>query len=501
MKKKIASVLLALSCLVTSGCSFLPIGKSSGLSILSTNINDAGELIITYSDGTMVNLGKVVGEKGDKGDTGAAGKNGTNGTNGTNGKDGVIDSVFITSVVINAQGHLVVTYSNGEVVDLGAFTGGGEDVGGGGEDVGGGGEDVGGGGEDVGGGGEDVGGGGEDVGGGGEDVGGGDEETNLGFTVGEKITATGVNATSGALESADTVFTVHYEVTAGKTYQVYNARNSAFLNASGEVVQVLKGSNMQSINYKVTAPDNAKYLRCCTYNNNELGFVELVIDEAIATNTKVENTGVNAAVGVVETQSGNYTIHFDKTTDTNTALAKGSTYKLEGAGTTAILDKDGAVLRIISAEDMTKNSYAVTILEDGAKYIRTSAATSVNVTCVVGEAPTVTLDASLGDEAEYTAGHNLDKKGALVVAADYFAVRYIKVEAGKTYKINGAIRALVLDANKNVLSSNLINMTSVSGDVTAKYTLKISNTSAAYICVFVRNNDLAPEDLKLEVVE
>ena len=85
MKKKIASVLLALSCLVTSGCSFLPVGQSSGLSILSTNINDAGELIITYSDGTMANLGKVVGEKGDKGDRGEQGIRGERGPQGISG--------------------------------------------------------------------------------------------------------------------------------------------------------------------------------------------------------------------------------------------------------------------------------------------------------------------------------------------------------------------------------------------------------------------------------
>lgn len=83
-----------------------------GVSISNSAINDKGELIITYSNGQICNLGKVVGsdgakgEKGDKGDTGArgekgekgdageqgiqgvAGKDGKDGINGTNGIDG-----------------------------------------------------------------------------------------------------------------------------------------------------------------------------------------------------------------------------------------------------------------------------------------------------------------------------------------------------------------------------------------------------------------------------
>jgi hypothetical protein len=50
-----------------------------------------GELVITYSDGTTENLGKVVGDKGDqgeKGDTGAQGEKGDNGDTGAHGEKG-----------------------------------------------------------------------------------------------------------------------------------------------------------------------------------------------------------------------------------------------------------------------------------------------------------------------------------------------------------------------------------------------------------------------------
>ena len=47
-----------------------------------------GELVITYSDGTSENLGKVVGEKGDTGATGAQGPQGLSGATGPQGPQG-----------------------------------------------------------------------------------------------------------------------------------------------------------------------------------------------------------------------------------------------------------------------------------------------------------------------------------------------------------------------------------------------------------------------------
>ena len=77
-----------------------------GRGVKSFEINDEGHLIVTYSDGETVDLGKVTGDKGSdgkdgvdgkpgkdgergpKGDTGAPGKDGADGKDGQPGKDG-----------------------------------------------------------------------------------------------------------------------------------------------------------------------------------------------------------------------------------------------------------------------------------------------------------------------------------------------------------------------------------------------------------------------------
>ena len=106
---------------------------ANGRGIESVSINDTGELIITYSDGTSENAGKVTGadgedgvdgkdgEQGPKGDKGEAGTDGTDGKDGANGKDGAagrgIDSFEIV------EGDLVVTYTDGTVQKVGPIAG------------------------------------------------------------------------------------------------------------------------------------------------------------------------------------------------------------------------------------------------------------------------------------------------------------------------------------------------------------------------------------------
>ncbi|MCZ9290972.1 ExeM/NucH family extracellular endonuclease [Corynebacterium lehmanniae] len=159
--------------------------------IVKAEINDAGELVVTYDNGDTENLGGVKGAdgqdgedgeqgpKGDKGDTGeqgpkgdkgdkgaqgpagedgkngedgrdgadgangapgkngpagqdgAPGKNGVDGkdgrdgVNGQDGKDGLDgkDGRGVQSFEVNDEGHLIVTYSDGETADLGKVTG------------------------------------------------------------------------------------------------------------------------------------------------------------------------------------------------------------------------------------------------------------------------------------------------------------------------------------------------------------------------------------------
>lgn len=69
-----------------------------------------------YRNETWEEVTSVVkGEKGDKGDTGV---NGTNGTNGTNGDDGV-DGLSVVSGVINESGNLILTLSDDSTIDVG----------------------------------------------------------------------------------------------------------------------------------------------------------------------------------------------------------------------------------------------------------------------------------------------------------------------------------------------------------------------------------------------
>ena len=65
------------------------------------------------------------GEKGDTGEKGASGQNGKDGTNGANGSDGKDgkDGIGIAKAEINANGELVITYTDGKVVNLGKVVG------------------------------------------------------------------------------------------------------------------------------------------------------------------------------------------------------------------------------------------------------------------------------------------------------------------------------------------------------------------------------------------
>ncbi len=130
MKKTLAlllSFLLLASLLLMSGC--------GSREVRSATINEKGELILSYTDGTSSNLGVVKGADGLDGQNGADGKdgkNGADGTNGTNGKNGAdgqtgaagtpgTDGRGIASITQNADGALVITYDDGSdptVLDL-----------------------------------------------------------------------------------------------------------------------------------------------------------------------------------------------------------------------------------------------------------------------------------------------------------------------------------------------------------------------------------------------
>ena len=93
-----------------------------GVGVSSAQINSKGELVLTYSNGQISTLGKVIGADGKDGVNGADGKDGLNGTNGKDGVDGK-DGISISKSEINSNGELVITYSNNEVENLGVVVG------------------------------------------------------------------------------------------------------------------------------------------------------------------------------------------------------------------------------------------------------------------------------------------------------------------------------------------------------------------------------------------
>lgn len=79
-------------------------GTGTGVSISSAVINSSGNLILTLTDGTVLDTGRVVGT------------NGVNGTNGTNG-------ISLTSASVNGAGQLIVGLSNGQQLNAGNVVG------------------------------------------------------------------------------------------------------------------------------------------------------------------------------------------------------------------------------------------------------------------------------------------------------------------------------------------------------------------------------------------
>ena len=99
--------------------------------VKTASFNSAGQLILTLSDGTTLNIG---GGLASKGADGANGKDGTNGSNGANGKDGRDgkdgkagqngqDGVSVTGVSVNGDGELTLSFSDGKATNVGKVVG------------------------------------------------------------------------------------------------------------------------------------------------------------------------------------------------------------------------------------------------------------------------------------------------------------------------------------------------------------------------------------------
>lgn len=102
-----------------------------GTYVKTASFNSAGQLILTLSDGTTLNIG---GGLALKGADGANGKDGTNGSNGANGKDGRDgkdgkdgtngkDGVSVAGVSVNNEGELIISFSDGKATNVGKVVG------------------------------------------------------------------------------------------------------------------------------------------------------------------------------------------------------------------------------------------------------------------------------------------------------------------------------------------------------------------------------------------
>jgi hypothetical protein len=86
---------------------------SDGVGLASALINRDGQFVVTTTDGKSHELGVVVGRDG------ADGANGKNGANGTDGRDGL----GLASAIIDKEDRLVVTMTDGSIKDLGIVVG------------------------------------------------------------------------------------------------------------------------------------------------------------------------------------------------------------------------------------------------------------------------------------------------------------------------------------------------------------------------------------------
>jgi hypothetical protein len=79
-------------------------GTGSGIGISGATINSSGNLVISLTDGTIIDTGRVVG---------SAGITGTNGTNGAS----------VSTATVNPAGQLIITMSTGQQINAGVVVG------------------------------------------------------------------------------------------------------------------------------------------------------------------------------------------------------------------------------------------------------------------------------------------------------------------------------------------------------------------------------------------
>ena len=91
-----------------------------GISTMIVNSND--ELVVVLTDGKTINLGVIKGEQGPQGPQGEKGDTGEQGPKGEKGDTGE-QGVGVESGTINENGELILTLTNGTTVNIGVVKG------------------------------------------------------------------------------------------------------------------------------------------------------------------------------------------------------------------------------------------------------------------------------------------------------------------------------------------------------------------------------------------
>jgi hypothetical protein len=106
----------------------------SGTSISSAVINSSGNLIITLSTGDIIDAGYVKGDIGPRGETGLQGIQGQKGDTGSQGIQGIQGiqgnagpagdtGIGVTSAQVDSNGNLLITLSDGNIINAGSSVG------------------------------------------------------------------------------------------------------------------------------------------------------------------------------------------------------------------------------------------------------------------------------------------------------------------------------------------------------------------------------------------
>ena len=178
----------------------------------------------------------------------------------------------------------------------------------------------------------------------------------------------GVSTDNGVISPMTEYYTYDFiPVNVGKTYYMPNCRNTALLDARGNVVRFVFGPDMEANGFCLTVPKGVRYLRTCarydTLPVSEFSITETTVERE--ENVLYERSGVNGSDGKIVSMNDYFSYDFIPVTE-------GKTYYMPYCRNTAILDSNGDVIKIISGSTMEANGYYLTV-PAGSYYIRTCA--------------------------------------------------------------------------------------------------------------------------------